>query len=653
MLLHLLTPIVLTLFGFGLSYEAQASFSITIERSGLNETQYAAMVDVVAKVESVLPVKYKANLPAIQVRINPELKKFDVNSNSRTAHVYGRVSGSKIELHPIVLENKHLTGALYEKLDSVLIHEISHIYDNLNVHDGVEKETLEWCASLQRSRPNDIIPDPCILYKNTKTSISTVPAFLSLAGWFQTSADGTRQNKTEYQSRTISDYELTNSSEFFAVNMEAFILDPQYSCRRPNLYKFFSKSLNHRPFFKDSCIAHFYYVDPNEKDSQKMLKELDFSKLYQVHYILAGKGEAAMSSWGHSMFRLVMCAPTRKQVGPECMLDIHYHLVLSFRAFVNSPTLSTLGGLTGEYPSRLFIMSMNQIIEEYNKVELRDLHSYPLNLSSGQMRAFTIQALQTHWGYDGKYYFLTKNCAVESMHLLQSISSHPTFDSSVTLTPAGLFSKLKLSGLLDDSVLVDRKKAYETGYLFESYKEKYTMAYSQIKQLYANLPVKNFEEYLRYSARDRAQIYENVIRGQSSEKIRQLAASFMLLENRQEQVYKQAVYTRIAELYYKGNIDSKVKSEVKEWVSKETSNFDVFSKPAALLDGISSYGLPLDRDQKVLVKKLFEIRQESNGTDKQVVGITESLITSKEREQITGITENLKIFLRGIQSPQI
>ncbi len=124
-----------------------------------------------------------------------------------------------------------------------------------------------------------------------------------------------------------------------------------------------------------------------------------------------------MSRWGHSMLRLVVCAPDRAR-GPDCRLDLQYHLVLSFRAFVGDVQISSWRGLTGSYPSRLFVLPLEQVIEEYTRVELRGLQSIPLQLDAAEIAALLERTARLHWSYDGRYYFLSNNCAVETFKLL-------------------------------------------------------------------------------------------------------------------------------------------------------------------------------------------------------------------------------------------
>src|SRR3546814_10543459 len=92
-----------------------------------------------------------------------------------------------------------------------------------------------------------------------------------------------------------------------------------------------------------------------------------------------------VSRWGHSMLRLVICAPDRPR-GPDCRLDLDQHLVLPYRAFVGDVQLSSWDGLVGKYPSRLFVLPLAQVIDEYTKTELRSLASVPLNLDRKSTR---------------------------------------------------------------------------------------------------------------------------------------------------------------------------------------------------------------------------------------------------------------------------
>src|SRR5690606_29532399 len=145
---------------------------------------------------------------------------------------------------------------------------------------------------------------------------------------------------------------------------------------------------------------------------------IDPERVYAIDYLLAEGSDAPMSRWGHSMLRLVVCAPGRAP-GPACRLDLQYHRVLSFRAFVGDVQLSGWRGLTGRYPSRLFLLPLDQVVDEYTTVELRGLRSLPLRLGRDEIRGLLERAALLHWSYDGRYYFLDNNCAVETWRLLR------------------------------------------------------------------------------------------------------------------------------------------------------------------------------------------------------------------------------------------
>ena len=99
--------------------------------------------------------------------------------------------------------------------------------------------------------------------------------------------------------------------------------------------------------------------------------------------------------------------------------------MLSYRAFVGDVQLSSWDGLVGKYPSRLFVLPLAQVIDEYTKTELRGLASVPLKLSRQEINDTVEHAAEMHWSYDGNYFFISNNCAVESLKLLRSGSANP------------------------------------------------------------------------------------------------------------------------------------------------------------------------------------------------------------------------------------
>lgn len=69
--------------------------------------------------------------------------------------------------------------------------------------------------------------------------------FLNIAGRYKNGLIfKRRKNLNEDQGRSPDPYEFKSGAESFAVNMEHFLLDPNYKCRRPTFYEYYSKKLN-------------------------------------------------------------------------------------------------------------------------------------------------------------------------------------------------------------------------------------------------------------------------------------------------------------------------------------------------------------------------------------------------------------------------
>ncbi|WP_034078249.1 DUF4105 domain-containing protein, partial [Pseudomonas aeruginosa] len=165
-----------------------------------------------------------------------------------------------------------------------------------------------------------------------------------------------------------------------------------------------------------------------------------------------------------------------------CRLDLDQHLVLSYRAFVGDLQLSSWDGLTGAYPSRLFVLPLSQVIEEYTKVELRSLASVPLKLDREEVASLVERAAQSHWSYDGQYYFISNNCAVETLKLLRSGIPRRPLQSLDSITPYGVLEMLENRKLADPSVLDDPKEALRLGYRFDSFRDRYQAMFDVLKQ---------------------------------------------------------------------------------------------------------------------------------------------------------------------------
>lgn len=470
-----------------------SSNKIDFQKDEESRKNYQLLMNMMAKVEKILPPQLKNT---INNNIHLEFTDKLTRGETSTGHaIAGMVKGKyNVALHPDILFSGTANGR--NDLLYTVIHEIGHLYDNLNVHYGSDRNQVAKCQtqnSISMLGESNISND-CIAYRDTKTSISTTPAFLNLYGSHLESYDGSRSRvvSSKMTNRVQDRYKMVSPQEFFAVNFENYILDPEYKCKEPTAYKLISSAFSYHPYPNANCTVPLVYIDSSSQNIEKIrsktaentnLKEIDFSRVYQIHYFLAAKGAEAMSRWGHSMLRIVICAPG-KALGPDCVKDLSHHLVLSFRGLVDTPEINSLDGLSGKYPSRLFLHSVNQVSSEYNRQEFRDVVSYPLNLNREQMKDVVVRAIETFWNYSGTYYFLSNNCAHETFNLLRTALNSPKLNNEVVSTPIGLLDLLVKHDLVDMSFLASERDIQKRdGYLFESELNYYSKAFELMKSI--------------------------------------------------------------------------------------------------------------------------------------------------------------------------
>jgi hypothetical protein len=375
------------------------------------------------------------------------------------AHVHGRAQGHRLLLRRALLDDWMArpadAGADHPATRAALaavVHELAHFYD-----------------------------------RTPRGRLSQAPRLLDLAGWQVSPMRlGLRTPRNAFSDRSPDPYELSDPVEFVAVNLEFFLLDPAYACRRPALHRYFVAHFGAPPDISPPtapCAPGLVYLEADAKagaDDAPLLR-LDPARVHAVDYLLAEGNDRVMSRWGHSMLRLVICAPGRPR-GPDCRLDLQYHRVLSFRAFVDDVQISSWRGLTGSYPSRLFVLPLAQVVEEYARVELRGLQSIPLRLDDAEIAALLERAARLHWSYDGRYYFLSNNCAVETYKLLHDGVPRLAGERLASITPTGLLRRLRRAGVADTSVLDDPAEARRLGYYFEPSDAHYQAMFEVARQ---------------------------------------------------------------------------------------------------------------------------------------------------------------------------
>jgi len=500
-------------------------------------------------------------------------------------------------------------GTVREEMLATVLHELTHVYDRARLWPVADRNLIQNCTRRANSTGNVGLPDSCRGEVGRRFTLSDDPRLLDLAGWPQyVGRRGEREERNGQVARSPDIYEISNPREFVAVNMEYFLLDPSYACRRPALYGYFKDHFGWAPQAKADCPTFYPYLNAGSDFGREPLGKLDPERVYEVDYLLAEANQNLMSRWGHSMLRLVICKPGRPR-GPDCRLDLDQHLVLSYRAFVGDVQLSSWSGLTGKYPSRLFVLPLAQVIDEYTKTELRSLASVPMKLSRTEIEGLVQHAAEMHWSYDGNYYFISNNCAVENLKLLRSGTDDPRLKGLDSILPNGLLQVLDARGLVDTSVLKDPHEALRLGYRFDSYRDRYQAMFEVLKK---DLPIKQktVEEWLSQPAKERSQWFAQAdLRTSAAMLLLEQASLRQQLLQAQDEVKQRYLSAR----EQKDGSVSKATGTLQEILA--ASGF--LSRPAELLDS-GGYGLPQANEWK-------RLEDESSQRQKQLMRLSGDL----------------------------
>ncbi|MEA9654818.1 DUF4105 domain-containing protein [Xanthomonas campestris pv. raphani] len=579
------------------------ALQVSVVASELTPSERAASRALLQQVEQRLPAAWVTRDAApIQLQWRRDLP----------AQVHGRAIGNRILLDQALLdawsmqpagERTDISAPATRAAMAALVHELAHVRD-----------------------------------RGAGSALSRDPRLRDLAGW-QVRPWRVGRGANRFSDRSPDAYERRSPAEFVAVNLEHYVLDADYACRRPALAAWFSERLG-PPHAAAACAPTLPYLQADNDAGAMSLLALDPARVYAVDYLLAEGNEQPMSRWGHSMLRLVICAPGRVP-GPACRLDLQYHRVLSFRAFVGDVQISSWRGLTGSYPSRLFVLPLNQVIDEYTKVELRALSSVPLALRPDEIAALLTRAAQVHWSYDGRYYFISNNCAVETYKLLHDGVPRLAEAGVSSITPRGVRQRLQRAGLADLHVLDDRAQATRQGYYFESAAAHYQAMFDVLRR---GIPVPQMSvaQWLDAAPGARAQWFD---RGG----LRETAAALLLEQaalRRQELIARDA----LKRLLRPGIVE---RAAVQDQLQRLFARQARLSHPAALLDG-PGYGLPqADEQQRVRA----QVAQASSGLAdgwKQLQAMGRQQLSAELRddlEQSESNVERLRARLRVLAQP--
>ncbi|MGE8496844.1 MAG: DUF4105 domain-containing protein [Pseudomonas sp.] len=635
------------------STSSQATLRLVLDAKPLSAAERQASQALLDEAHAALPPLFTQRLDRdVAVRWTP--MRSDIYGRA------GRFSGIELNagLLPALTDGRAAKdttdrphGTVRQELLATVLHELTHLYDRGQFWPETDRRQLQRCRQRQKSQGSVGLPDDCRGQTERRFTLSDDPRLLDLAGWPQkVGTRGQREHNNGQVARTPDPYELSNPREFVAVNMEYFLLDAAYACRRPSLARYLREHFDWTPANQAPCAGELAYLNAGRDFARQPLGSLDPERVYEVDYLLAEANQAWASRWGHSMLRLVICAPGRPR-GPDCRLDLEHHLVLSYRAFVGDVQLSSWDGLTGVYPSRLFVLPLEQVIEEYTKVELRSLASVPLKLQRPELEQLVVRAAEQHWSYDGDYYFISNNCAVETLKLLRSGSQNPGLQALDSIMPNGLLDTLVARDLADRSVLDDPQEALRLGYRFDSFRDRYQAMFSILR---TRLPITqdNVEDWLAQPSSDRRPWFEQA----------DLRTSAALLLLEQAALRRQLLLAQdeLKQRYLTGRAaNDPTLNKAGGALDQILANSGFLSRPAELLEG--GYGLPQRGEWQRLEtesrNRQQQLRQLSDDLDHEVRGLLEpARLTELEANEanLAQLGEHLRALHKasgGVQLP--
>lgn len=237
---------------------------------------------------------------------------------------------------------------------------------------------------------------------------------------------------------------------------------------------------------------------------------LDHERIYRIEFMSVEGGNKMTNAFGHSALRIVVCDPAREKITEECLLDTAFHVVLMFRADISKQTplnpseseqdhsqspqpqrghLNPFKAIIGSYPSRPFLTSLNEALDQYLEKEGRTIITIPLDLSRDQIRQFTHQLMRV-LRYNESYEFFNTNCATEvRTRLLQPFVEHPEIFKSSPISPDGVIKNAQKANLIASEWPVKNMKMgnllkmEQQGLAFVPYKKKLRYHFDKLKMM--------------------------------------------------------------------------------------------------------------------------------------------------------------------------
>ncbi len=548
------TRALILVFFIFLVREARGEVRIS---SYFTEQQKEETLIALQSINQKLPTQLFKIVQALDLEIVPlqnGLSKFLGGS-----HIVGFNKGKNLYLSDNVFSDSYFES-IKEKtrhksrqvfLEATLVHELSHALDVNSLSKDDQNDLGQNCPSIEShdsSRCQDLRAKKGVFSYNDK--------FLFMTGW--RSQSGRLELINTRKSGSPDVYEFSSPKEAFAVHMEYFVLDSDYSCKKPGVYSVLLDFFGEPPF-SNACAGSIGFLILNQKNKANEWVGVPLSRVQAVSYLLASPGESAMSKWGHAMIYLTVCPPDKNPSKDNCDTDISSHLVIS-PAALTYKGISSLAGLNGSYDFKFFVTPALEVIRDYNLNEMRDLEIYKLErLNTGALKSVLIDFV---YNFTEKYYFVSNNCAHGVLSVLGAAGLSNI--SGKNLTPISL-----KDSLIQQKVISDKPtKVFKKDLVRLAARDKILKAAALSWAQFIGLPIDK-----------RKEIYSDLVQA-SRAKLNDVAVLEYLIIVAREEMIISGTQEYISSELRASDTELKEMVQVGSGVSEAIENFDDYGVPS-------------------------------------------------------------------------
>jgi hypothetical protein len=283
-------------------------------------------------------------------------------------------------------------------------------------------------------------------------------------------------------------------------------------------------------------------------------------------------------------------------------------------------------------------------VNEYTLDEPRDLISLPLRLSDPEKARFIERIVETYWTYQGKYYFITNNCATEALHLLKGIVQNYDFQNLNVMTPIGLYKELSRFHLIDTQLVADQKQAMKTGYYFPSTNYVFEQSFDKIRDAaQAQMTFANLNDFMKNSdAEWRKNLYLS-LKSAAGGPPKGLANHFFILES---------YLLRTARSEFMGQLAHLLEDPNGEMSAKLHRVMELQRLSSPLSSPVTGYGIPSQDDLEAASKIVSdpERTEEVTRLYTEVMDWAKGQMT-EQSQYMEATAKNREFFLNEIRQP--